>query len=227
MAKLFAQKHFDNIAICARNAERLASEKAEVEDAAKQAGRSVQVSTFTTDMSNLDSLRKSLQEIEKLGPIGCVHHNAARIKPTEPLTTSVEEIEEDFKVRLTTFPELNTALTRIQTGNLALYVLAQWAVPLLKKSGHSSPSFFVTNSFLPEQPLSFLLSLSMSKASQQNMVMSLNEAFGSDIHFGIIKVYGPVAPENPQLNPTNIAEKTVALYEQKKGSWELTTTIKE
>ena len=75
--------------------------------------------------------------------------------------------------------------------------------------------------------MSFLLSLSMSKASQQNMIMALDEAFGKDVHFGVIKVCGQVAPENAQLNPTNIAEKAVALYEQKKGSWELTTSIRE
>ena len=59
------------------------------------------------------------------------------------------------------------------------------------------------------------------------MVMSLNEAFGADIHFGVIKACGPVSPDFPNLNPTNIADKAVALYEQKKGSWELTTSIKE
>ena len=57
-----------------------------------------------------------------------------------------------------------------------------------------------------------LLSLSMSKASQQNMMMSLNAAFGEDIHFGVIKVCGVVAPENPRLNPINIAKNAVALY---------------
>lgn len=210
VAKLFAQKHFDRIALCARSAERLASEKAEVEDAAKKVGRTVQVHTYPTDLSNLDSLSRTLKEIDKLGPLGCVYHNAARINPSEPLAAPVEEIEEDFK-----------------TGNLALYVIAKWAVPLLQKGGHSSPSFLVTNSHLPEQPMSILLSLSMSKASQQNMIIGLHEAFGKDIHFGVIKVCGQVSPEKAQLNPTNIAEKAVALYEQKKGSWELTTVIVE
>ena len=59
------------------------------------------------------------------------------------------------------------------------------------------------------------------------MVMSLDEAFGNDIHFGLIKVCGSVAPENPQLNPKNIAAKTMALYEQEKGSWELMTFVRE
>ena len=75
--------------------------------------------------------------------------------------------------------------------------------------------------------MSVFLSLSMSKASQQNMMISLNEAFGNDIHFGVIKACGQVSQENAQLNPTNIADRAVALYEQKKGSWELMTSITE
>ena len=39
-----------------------------------------------------------LPQVEKLGPLGLVYHNAARINPTEVLATSVEEIEEDFRV---------------------------------------------------------------------------------------------------------------------------------
>ena len=107
VAKAFARKHFDKVAICARNAERLASEKSEIEDTAKQAGRSIEVSTFPTDLSDIASLRKTLKEIEELGPIGSVYHNAARINPTEPLTTPVKEIEEDFKV-FTNFLEHST-----------------------------------------------------------------------------------------------------------------------
>ena len=98
VAKLFARKHFNRIALTARNTERLASEKKEVEDAAKQAGRNVQVVTYPTDLSNIDSLRQTLREVETLGPLGCVYHNAARINPVTPLEASIEEIEEDFKV---------------------------------------------------------------------------------------------------------------------------------
>lgn len=98
VAKAFAQKHFDRIVICSRNAERLASEKKEVEAAAKEAGRSVEVFTFQTDISNVDSLRKTLAKIEKLGPLGMVYHNAAKIIFGDALAETVEEVEDDFKV---------------------------------------------------------------------------------------------------------------------------------
>lgn len=72
-----------------------------------------------------------------------------------------------------------------------------------------------------------LLSLSITKASQQNMMVAFNEAFGKDIHFGVIKVCGPVSPEEKVRNPTNIAAKAVELYEQKKGSWELMVSLRD
>lgn len=98
IAKRFATQHFDTIALCSRSSQRLSTEKADVEDAASKAGRNIKVHTFTTDLSDLDSLQRTLEAIGKLGPLGCIYHNAARIKPTETLTTTVAEIEEDFKV---------------------------------------------------------------------------------------------------------------------------------
>ncbi|KAK4500219.1 hypothetical protein PRZ48_008406 [Zasmidium cellare] len=169
-----------------------------------------EVFTFQTDLSNLDTLRSTLKEIEQVGPLGLVYHNAARIRRTEALTTPPEEIEDDFR-----------------TGNLSLYVIAQWAIPLLQASDHPAPSFFVTNSHLPEAPLPEVLSLSMSKASQQNMFMSLNKAFGKDIHFGLVKACGIVAPTKEKLNPSFIAGKAVELYEQERAKWELSVEIRE
>lgn len=72
---------------------------------------------------------------------------------------------------------------------------------------------------LPEDPLPFLMSLSLVKASQQNMTQSLNKVFGKDIHIAIVKVGGQVDPKNPKMNPDLIAGKILELYEQKKENW--------
>ena len=56
-----------------------------------------------------------------------------------------------------------------------------------------------------------LLCLSAVKASQQNMVHSLRNAFGSQIHIAGIKVCGQVSVEEPHLNPDKIAEQVVHL----------------
>lgn len=98
---------------------------------------------------------------------------------------------------------------------------AQWGIPLLLQSHFSKPTFFVTGTWLAEKPLPALLSLSAVKASQQNMVMSFHEAFGKDIHFGLIKVMEIVKPDAKGTNPTNIARKTLELYQQGTAEWEL------
>jgi hypothetical protein len=50
------------------------------------------------------------------------------------------------------------------------------------------------------------------------MVQSFSRAFSdSGIHVGLVHVEGVVAPENKNLNPKNIAEKTWAFYESGEG----------
>jgi hypothetical protein len=50
------------------------------------------------------------------------------------------------------------------------------------------------------------------------MVHSFHLAFSeSGVHAGLINVGGVVAPENKNLNPKNIAEKTFAFYEGGEG----------
>lgn len=85
--------------LCARNHGRLQIEKAAVEEVAKQAGRHVQVVTFAVDLADEASLKTTLSEIERLGPVGMVYHNAARIQPAEPLIAPPAELHEDYLVR--------------------------------------------------------------------------------------------------------------------------------
>ena len=50
------------------------------------------------------------------------------------------------------------------------------------------------------------------------MVQSFSRAFGeSGVHAGLISVEGVVAPENKNLNPKNIAEKTYEFYQSGEG----------
>lgn len=128
-AKAFARKnHFSTIALVSRNAECLSKEKAEVE----QEGHA-QVVTYPTDLADLGQLHDTLKEIEKLGPVGCIFFNAATVRMSEVLTTSVEEIEEDFKVASIPF-ELKVLpwLTKSTVGH-------QPRVVRYSTMGHSPP----------------------------------------------------------------------------------------
>lgn len=106
-----------------------------------------------------------------------------------------------------------------QTTNLALYIVAQHYIPklqaLTKPNSSLKPALLVTNSHLPWDPVPQLLSLSLVKASQRNMVRSFNRAFSdSGVHVGLISVEGEVKPENKVRNSTTIAEMTVAFWER-------------
>lgn len=110
-AKQLALKHFNKVALISRNAQRLSEEKTAVLDATKQTGKELTVEAFPTDICDLNALRKTFEQIEAMGPVGCVFFNAARIQPSELLKTSVEEIEEDFKVSETVHQSQCSELT--------------------------------------------------------------------------------------------------------------------
>ncbi|OCK89697.1 uncharacterized protein K441DRAFT_734769 [Cenococcum geophilum 1.58] len=108
--------------------------------------------------------------------------NAARIV-LGGLLESVETIEENF-----------------ETTNIALYIVAQWAIPRLRALSASSAaaksSLLVTNSLLYANPIPQLFSLSLVKAAQCSLVMSLAKTFNSSgIHIALVTVGGAVAPE--------------------------------
>lgn len=99
-------------------------------------------------------------------------------------------------------------------------MIAQWAIPRLqalsKSNSSAKPSLFATNSHLPWDPVPPYLSLSLVKAAQRNLVMNLYRAYGeSGVHIGLVNAEGIVSPEKPNLNPANIAQKAVVLYEGK------------
>jgi hypothetical protein len=76
----------------------------------------------------------------------------------------------------------------------------------------------MTPGHLPWDPIPQLLSLSLVKAAQRNMVTSFSRAYAdSGVHFGLIAVQGIVSPEAKVVNPKNIAEKTWEFFESGKG----------
>jgi hypothetical protein len=70
-------------------------------------------------------------------------------------------------------------------------------LPILQQAT-DKPSFLVTSSFLWEDPIPMLFSLSMVKASQRNLVQSLQK-MNSGVHIALLNVAGPVSPEDPYI----------------------------
>jgi NAD(P)-dependent dehydrogenase (short-subunit alcohol dehydrogenase family) len=93
---LLASKRYSHVALFARRAEQLSSEKAALE---KGIGAQVNVRTYAVDVVNSEALLQALDDAEAaLGKPECVFYNAARVLPSELLSHDVKDIEYDFKV---------------------------------------------------------------------------------------------------------------------------------
>jgi short-subunit dehydrogenase len=95
----FAYKGIDHIILLARNTQRLENEDAPF---VSRASPSLKVDTLRLDLANLSSIPSVLEQLDSLTQgedVEVIFFNAARIKPGDVLGVSVEEIDEDFKVR--------------------------------------------------------------------------------------------------------------------------------
>ncbi|KAH0495966.1 hypothetical protein TgHK011_009489 [Trichoderma gracile] len=204
-AAIAASNRFNKVALVARNPTQLEKDAAFVTAAAPG---QVEVKTYPTDITDSKRLANTLEQISKdLGNPEFVLFNAAIIAVTPLLEVDDESILTDFKI-----------------STIALHNTAKWAIPqlaaLAKQDPSAKPTLMVTNSHLPETPWEDLFSLSLTKASQKNLTLSLGQKFGPlGIHVCLLTVAGTVAEENPNLNNKNVANKAWELYSQDKGAW--------
>ncbi|KAK5627622.1 hypothetical protein RRF57_003337 [Xylaria bambusicola] len=195
VACLFASKRYNKVTLIARRAEQLKIEQAQVE-AATENSHPVTVKTYAVDISDHAALTAALIDAEaSRGKPECVYFNAARVITSQLLIQDVKDIEYDFKLTVS-----------------ALYVTAQWAMPLLLDLAIADPSvqpaFVVTGGLLHVEPDPKLFALSLVKAAQRNLMQSLALSYRtSGVRIGMILVSGSVGPDEKERNPTNIAQK--------------------
>lgn len=87
----------------------------------------------------------------------------------------------------------------------------------LAKTGgdHVRLSLLVTSSLLPQDPIPELFLLSMVKAAQKNMVLSLSKTYAPQgVHVGLVTIGGAVDESNRTLNPANIALEAWEFYDR-------------
>lgn len=205
-ASLFAAHKFSNIALISRDATRLSEDRESVLAAAVAAGKTVNIQTWSVDIKNTPAFEKVLKDVKTMGCISSVLFNAARVGPSELFKFPEEEIIEDFK-----------------TTTIALYTVARWAMPLLALES-DKPSFLVTSGLLHDYPIPILFSLSVAKAAQRTLVLTMQRVF-MDVHVALLYIGGAVSPEEEVRNPANIAEQLWKLYSQEKSDWAGEMTI--
>lgn len=96
-------------------------------------------------------------------------------------------------------------------------------MPLLAQE-HDNPSFLVTSGLLHDEPIPILFSLSIVKAAQRTLVLSLQRLY-PDIHVALLLIGGGVSFEEEVRNPANIAEDLWKLYAQEKSKWAVEVTL--
>lgn len=219
IASAFAVRGFTHIALLSRDATRLSQDEDTVLTAIQERGYTSRVQTWAVDLCDTTALKAALSEIQSFGSVECVLFNAARVAGKPLLEESVDDVARDFA-----------------TTNLALYVVACWALPLLLAKKEElgggdaafAPSLFVTStSQLYKQPHPVLFSLSMVKTAQRNLVQALHAKYGEDVHVALLSVGGIVAPDKEILSPANIADQAWALYKQPKSQWKFEIEIAE
>ena len=97
-ASIFASHKFNRIVLISRQSARLEKDRAAVLQTAKAAGKNIEVFTFSQDIRETESFRRTLKRVEELGEISCVHFNAARVEPSDLLTYDEKEVISDFMV---------------------------------------------------------------------------------------------------------------------------------
>ncbi|KIW29266.1 uncharacterized protein PV07_05091 [Cladophialophora immunda] len=200
---LFASMGFD-VALLSRNVERLGQEAARVQAANPR----VKVKAYPVDVGDHNALALALGKVgTELGPPEVVYFNAARVAPSRIGGTSPDFLLEDFK-----------------SMNLGLFVAASWALPHLTAAAEqpgTHPSFLFTNSGLWDRPLANFASLSMQKAAQYNLMLSLKQMVEArGVHVAGVNIGGLVREEDPVINPNNIARALFDLSQEDKPNWQ-------
>ena len=217
----FASQGFTHIALLSRNATRLEQDAEFVRSHTPDASTNPVLKTYSCDLTDIPTLEATLKQVstdlgDKVPEV--IIFNAARVEPSTLLETPAERVLQDF-----------------QTSALALYVVAQWALPALVELASTStsstdgsaagakPSLLVTAGGLHSFPLPPFFSLGVAKAAQINLLECLGLIYGKQgVHVAAVDVGGIVKSpeEDGEMNPVNIARVIWEVYCEERGVWE-------
>ncbi|KAF2215731.1 hypothetical protein CERZMDRAFT_34331 [Cercospora zeae-maydis SCOH1-5] len=208
VAAMFAQKGFHKIVLLSRNLARLQEDAAFVRQAAPQ----TIVETVTVDLADVDSVRAAIGEVEARlhgTPLELVIYNAARTVLTQMLQLPVHEVQADIN---------------ISAGSL--YVVAQWAHPLLAVAAERPgfrPAILVTGGKGWEDPPPKFFSLATSKGAQRTLSWAMHKAFApTGVHVSYISIGGPINNDVALTQPGYVALEVWKEFAQPRGPghWE-------
>lgn len=77
----------------------------------------------------------------------------------------------------------------------------------------------ITNAMLYQERLPFVFSLSLVKAAQRSLTISLHATFGKEVKTALVTIAGELKPDKPGMSPSFIAERIWELHMQPKDQW--------
>jgi NAD(P)-dependent dehydrogenase (short-subunit alcohol dehydrogenase family) len=222
VSSYFAARGFNKIALLSRTAERL---QIDADSVKKAASPGTEIKTYAVDLADTKAIEKALVDVEKdLGTPEVVVYNASHLTQSKLFEYGEGEIEVDLKV-ICIPPPLSYPFELIcwfKIATLGLYtvskhLLSQLAT-LATKKPNSKPTLLVTSGGLFKSPFSPYFSLSLSKAAQHSLTMSLAQEYvKKGVHVAAMVVHGLVKPEGDKyFGPSVIAEVYWRVYEQGK-----------
>ena len=157
------------------------------------AAEGVTATPIPVDLSDFDSINKSVEAVAKLGDLDTVVFNATVRRKGRPSTFTGDDIMQDLKVNVG---------SAVQIANAT--------VPLLKQT---KGAILFTNSVVAEKPGTTDTSQSMGKAAVHNFALSLNKDLAKDgVFSGLVNIWTYIREGNDgKQNPETIAQ---AFYEQ-------------
>jgi short-subunit dehydrogenase len=192
VAKRFLSKGY-TVALMARSSEKLDGMKNQLGEA--------NVSTWTVDVSDTNSLMSAMSAVAKLhGSPEVLIYNAYSAAPGKPTNLQAKALEESFSVNVT-----------------SALIASQAVIPAMKQAGKGTIVF--TGGGFALYPLSDLTALSIGKAGLRALSDCLHQELKPlGIHAGTVTICGAVEPGGP-FDPDKIADTFVEFHDQSPESF--------
>ncbi|MBC7999551.1 MAG: SDR family NAD(P)-dependent oxidoreductase [Leptolyngbya sp.] len=192
VAKKFLDKGY-SIALMARSAEKLTAMKNQLGEA--------NVSTWTVDVSDSESLLNAMSSVAKQhGSPEILVFNAYSAAPGKPTDLQAKALEESFVVNVT-----------------SALIASQAVIPAMKQAGKGTIVF--TGGGFALYPLSDLTALSIGKAGLRALSNCLHQELKPlGIHAGTVTICGTVEAGGP-FDPDKIADTFVEFHDQSPESF--------
>ena len=192
LARRFAQEGYD-VALVARDPERLASLAAELQDGG------VTVDWAAADITDGPALTKTVRRFgERHGHIDVLHFNPSVYRAKDPLALTPDELLDDLR-----------------TGTAALLTAVQAAAPYLPPGARVT----VTGSMAADRPSAQAASLGVQKAAVRNLVLSLDKTLAArGVRAMSLTVNGTLSP-GTAFSPDRVADALCACASTSDEEW--------